>query len=142
MNNVLNFTTPGRSLYAWLDDNHQVVPVPAEFVAEKQALSIQLATSYAVDPTGARVTISTVFTALPGPDDSHFETMLFGGHYDNSRWRYHTYRQAMERHNEITDLISASAPQPALPNPETRPCTSSSTARTVPTSSSSSATPS
>lgn len=57
--------------------------------------------------TGERV--STVFLALDhGYGDEPpvvFETMVFGGDYDEYTWRYSTWDEALETHNKIVRAI-------------------------------------
>ena len=58
------------------------------------------------------VDISTVFLGLdhgfdPSPEAAPilFETMIFGGKYDqNLQWRYETWQQALINHEKIVDM--------------------------------------
>ncbi len=63
-----------------------------------------------VDRTVAKNTIhdiqvSTVFLgmdhAFDGGTPLLFETMIFGGEYDNDCWRYHTWDEALHGHNKV-----------------------------------------
>jgi hypothetical protein len=62
------------------------------------------------DVDGRRV--STVFLAL---DHNHFadgpplifETMIFGGEYDQHQWRYSTVKQAREGHRQVVAALKS-----------------------------------
>jgi hypothetical protein len=60
------------------------------------------------------ICISTVFLET---DHNHchgcgkpvlFETMVFGGEYDQQQWRYHTYREALRGHQEVVEKVRRS----------------------------------
>ena len=61
------------------------------------------------------VTISTVWLGLDhGFGDARpaiFETMIFGGEYDQAQMRYHTEEEAVRGHREaVTDVTAGMAP--------------------------------
>jgi len=51
------------------------------------------------------VLISTVFLNITfnGPE---FETMIFGGEYDNNQWRWSSYDEAEEGHRMAVELVT------------------------------------
>ncbi len=53
--------------------------------------------------------VSTVFTPIDmqifGGEPLLFETMVFGGKYDQYQRRYHTYKQAEEGHKEVVSGV-------------------------------------
>ena len=56
------------------------------------------------------VEVSTVFLTMDhsfgSGDPILFETMVFGGQYDDYQWRYSTYEEAEAGHNEACYLIN------------------------------------
>jgi hypothetical protein len=65
--------------------------------------------------------VSTVFLGLDhswgGGPPLLFETMVFGGQYDEEQWRYSTYDDALEGHLEIVKMVQevAKRPEPKYP---------------------------
>ncbi len=64
-----------------------------------------------------KVLVSTVFLGL---DHNHrsendpilFETMIFGGKYDNAQWRYRTLEAAKVHHDQVVAALKAKRKPP------------------------------
>ena len=66
------------------------------------------------------VEVSTVFLChdhnWSGGQPILFETMVFGGEWDQSQWRYHTRAQALAAHDQIVAALRAGHdPNAAVP---------------------------
>ncbi len=60
------------------------------------------------DVVRGKFTVSTVFLALDhgfGGEPMWFETMVFGGLYDQEMWRYSTYAQAWVGHQQVLAMV-------------------------------------
>lgn len=73
-----------------------------------------VANEYLVDAEGRTVHVSTVFLGMDhawgvGPPVL-FETMIFGGEENDYQERYHTWDEAVDRHQVLVDLIRTGHP--------------------------------
>lgn len=89
-----------------LNPDHTVEPLPEGVFPDFQT------PRHVGDDTIDGQRVSTVFLQMDhGWWDSSdarpvlFETMIFGGEYDNSMWRYHTWDEAKEGHDKIVHCL-------------------------------------
>jgi len=94
-----------------LDEEKNVVPLP-EGKYPDFSKSNRVVNQTNLSEKGEEVLVSTVFLGLDhsfglnkekGP--LIFETMIFGGRYDQYQMRYHTYKEAQEAHYKIVDCL-------------------------------------
>jgi hypothetical protein len=95
-----------------LDENKKPYPVSIEESFKLyDDLDMKIVKSEYLDNENVRV--STVFlgynAAYYGAEDKplFFETMVFGGAYDDYMVRYETYQEAVDGHNEIVNKIKS-----------------------------------
>lgn len=105
------------SLLYRLTRNHKVVPLPGPENFDVRVLdkfSRMLRDTHRVirqDVVAEGIEVSTVFLGLNhrhllnGPP-LLFETMIFGGAYDMSQWRYTSYKKALKGHRSALDLAA------------------------------------
>lgn len=55
--------------------------------------------------SNGRITVSTVFLSIEHLDGMLFETLVFGGEYDEEMWRYRTIEEAEIGHQAVVDAI-------------------------------------
>ena len=63
---------------------------------------------------GTEVLVSTIFLAVDhgfgySTKPVLYETMIFGGHYDQEQWRYHDRSEALEGHQKALKLVGRSS---------------------------------
>ena len=92
----------------WILRGHEPVQSTVEEWSEwvKQGFD---ATKRVAQDTVGDVRVSTVFLGLDhswnGPPPVLFETMCFGGKWDEYMWRYHTWDEAIAGHQAIMESI-------------------------------------
>jgi hypothetical protein len=103
---------------AWyiLDNNHK--PVPAEVLVAAKWIEDNLNRKKVgydelTDINGDDIRVSTVFLGLdhtmPWDKDQTpilWETMIFGGEYDQYQYRYSSYQDALEGHQKAINFIN------------------------------------
>lgn len=92
-----------------LDENN----VPYEVTMEEYSKRIHDIKRVALDYVNDSIKISTVFLGwdhsfLDESEPILFETMIFGGEYDDFQRRYTTYNEALQGHNEAVEMVKQS----------------------------------
>lgn len=83
-----------------LSSSNVPVQVDRDFFVDfmSQGLNVIAQSEMIVD--GVRVVYSTVFNGSKA-QGGMFETRIFGGAYNESRWIYHSYNSAVEGHKSV-----------------------------------------
>lgn len=100
----------GKPLWYTLDENRNAVPT--DDINLWKIIPVEQG-DY-IDPEGKEIYISTTFLGL---DHSHaitgppilYETMIFGGKYDETQWRYSTWEEASLGHKAAVLLVQGKA---------------------------------
>lgn len=102
-----------REHWGYLDENNNVVRCHMSVLLERCKGQDPMgpmgpSRRVAYDVVCRSVTVSTVFLGLEhgfGPYSEWFETMVFGGLYDQYAWRYATYNQAKDGHARVLMMV-------------------------------------
>lgn len=100
-----------KTLWYTLDENDNPVPCPDIMKVEGLLGDIEKR-RVARDEITSDIFVSTVFLALdhnhmPDGDPVLWETMIFGGKYDQSQWRATSKKEALEHHKEAVELAKS-----------------------------------
>jgi len=112
----------GPTLYR-LDEENIVRPLSAtaglQLLSQGKELGRRLLATQLQDDSAHLMLISTVFTAFDMSDANEtpicFETLIFGGRLNGSRWRYATFEQAVNGHERVVSAIASEWSQARLP---------------------------
>ncbi len=112
----------GPTLYR-LDEENIVRPLSTQsglqLLSQGKELGRRLLATQLHDDSAHLMLISTVFTAFDMSDANEtpicFETLIFGGRLNGSRWRYATFEQAVNGHERIVSAIASEWSQARLP---------------------------
>jgi hypothetical protein len=105
---------PGLTYYI-LDENHELVPTKNVLVWARWFEKARLDGSNIVGKTKiGDVEVSTVFLGINhnffGDTPQVFETMVFGGAWDQYQWRCLTWDEAEQQHEDACDAVRRRTP--------------------------------
>jgi hypothetical protein len=106
---------PNPFLYYVLNEHGEAVPTHDIARASRQLTDREgrkIAETVLIDVDGAEIVVSTVFLVIdhnytPGADPLLFETMVFGGRFDQCQDRVHTAVAAQTMHETMVYMIQA-----------------------------------